>query len=69
MPPLPSSNEFWKEKLEEIYGDVPLHIKIKWIIFFLVLIFEKKKWRNFLVPSSIDKITTLKPFVHKNEKG
>jgi hypothetical protein len=43
MPPLPSSNEFLKEKLEEIYGDVPLHIKIKWIIFFLVLIFEKKK--------------------------
>jgi hypothetical protein len=36
--------------------------------FFSVLIFEKKKWRKFLVPSPIDKITTLKPFVHKNEK-
>jgi hypothetical protein len=46
----------------------PLHIKIKWIIFFLVVIFEKKKWRKVLVPSHIDKITTLKPFVHKNEK-
>jgi hypothetical protein len=46
----------------------PLHIKLKWITLFLVIIFEKKKWRKFLVPSPIDEITTLKPFVHKNEK-
>jgi hypothetical protein len=46
----------------------PLHIKIKMDNFFLVLVFEKKKWRKFLVPSPIDEITTLKPFVHKNEK-
>jgi hypothetical protein len=46
----------------------PLHIKIKMDIFFLVLIFEKKKWRKVLVPSPMDEITTLKTFVHKNEK-
>jgi hypothetical protein len=47
----------------------PLHIKIKMdFFFFVVLIFEKKKWRKFLVPSPIDEITTLEPFVHKNEK-
>jgi hypothetical protein len=47
----------------------PLHIKIKMDNFFLVLIFEKKKWRKFLVASPIDKITTLEPVVHKIKKG
>jgi len=65
----PPLNQFWKEKFKEIYGAVPpSHKKLKWIIFFLVLIFEKKKWRKFLVPSPIDKITSLKLFEHKNEK-
>jgi hypothetical protein len=67
-PPPPSLINFEKKSSTEIYGAVTLHIKIKMDNFFLVIIFEKKKWKKFLVPFPIDEITTLKPFVQKNEK-